>query len=161
MVPLPIMASTFIAAMSSFAASLIPSSVIPSFNLSINSFFDIYLWLQSVHLYFPDYRNTILFSNKKTKLNNFLFVHLTVYALETCMESESYAMLAGCGEVEIVETADILHVEEVENVVDANEKLSVWALGIHEIATLGECHQSVALPVLLKHRVVLVRQSAP
>ena len=63
--------------------------------------------------------------------------------------------------VVIVETADVLHVDELEDVVDADRKLVVGLLGVHHMTTLGEEHEDVAPGVLVKERVVLVAQSSP
>ena len=63
--------------------------------------------------------------------------------------------------VVIVETADVLYMDELEDVVDADRELVVGLLRIHDTTALGEEHEDVAIGVLLEEGVVLVGQSAP
>ena len=60
--------------------------------------------------------------------------------------------------VVIVESADVFHMYELEDVVDAERELVVWLLRVHHTAAVGEHHKDVALGVLLEERVVLVCQ---
>mgnify|MGYP003424534737 FL=1 len=80
--------------------------------------------------------------------------------LECHAHHEADAVLVGVLVV-IVETADILYMDELEDVVDADGKLVIGLLAVHHMTALGEQHEDVALGVLLEERVVLVGQSSP
>ena len=47
--------------------------------------------------------------------------------------------------VVIVETADVLHMDELEDVVDSDRELVVGFLRVHDMTALGEEHEDVAL----------------
>ena len=80
--------------------------------------------------------------------------------LECHAHHEADAVLVGVLVV-IVETADILYMDELEDVVDADGKLVIGLLAVHHMTALGEHHEDVALGVLLEEGVVLVGQTAP
>ena len=80
--------------------------------------------------------------------------------LECHAHHEADAVLVGVLVV-IVETADILYMDELEDVVDADGKLVIGLLAVHHMTALGEQHEDVALGVLREERVVLVGQSSP
>ena len=80
--------------------------------------------------------------------------------LECHAHHEANTVLVGVLVV-IVETADVLYMDELEDVVDADRKLVVGLLRVHHMTTLGEQHKDVALGILLEERVVLVGQASP
>ena len=65
------------------------------------------------------------------------------------------------GEVEIVESAHEVDVEELEDVVHTHDELEVGLATVHDITAVGEVHQSVAAGVLRQERIVLVAEAAP
>ena len=69
-------------------------------------------------------------------------------------------MLVGCGQVEIVQTTNILDGEDLEDVGDAQTQLHVRHIGVHEVGALGEVHELVTTGILWQVRVVLVGQTA-
>ena len=89
----------------------------------------------------------------------FILPYISIFS-ECHTHHEAHSVLVGVL-VMIVETADVLHVDELEDVVDADRKLVVGLLGVHHMTTLGEEHEDVTPGVLVKERVVLVAQSSP
>ena len=77
-------------------------------------------------------------------------------------ESQSYDVahtpLGAVGQVGIAETAYVLDMPDLEDVVDANDELGIGTVGVHNVTTLGEVHQTAVAAVLLQKRIVLVAQ---
>ena len=76
-------------------------------------------------------------------------------------DHETETMFVGGGELVIVQAAHILHMDELEDVVNAQRHFHVRPLGVDDIRALGEVHQQRRTSVLFKEGVVLVRQVTP
>ena len=60
--------------------------------------------------------------------------------LKCHFKHQSYTILIGGGQVEIVESAYILNAEELEDIVYSDRELSIRAVRIHERTAVGEGH---------------------
>lgn len=67
----------------------------------------------------------------------------------------------GRGQFHVVQTAHILHMYDLEDVVDTGHNLDIGFVGVHEMTTVGEVHQFVAASILRQIRVVLVGKVTP
>ena len=88
------------------------------------------------------------------------FFHLSSRS-EAEGDDVAHAPLGRRGQVVVTQAAHVLHVEELQNVVNAQDQLDVGLLGVHDVRALGEVHELSAALVLLKEGVVLVGQRAP
>ena len=89
--------------------------------------------------------------------SNFFLIYLFNYQyLESHAKHESYAVLVSGRQVKIVETANVLDVQEFEDVMNTCHQLHVWAVLVHNRHSLREVHQPCIAGILLEEGVVLV-----
>ena len=81
--------------------------------------------------------------------------------LERHAYHEADAMLVGSGQVEVAETADVLHVYNLKYIVYACRHLPVGFLRVHHVGAFGEVHQRGVARVLAERGVVLVAEVTP
>ena len=62
-------------------------------------------------------------------------------ALECHLKHQSYTILIGGWKIEIVESANILNAEELEDVVYADREFGIRSVRIHNRTTFREFHQ--------------------
>ncbi len=82
-------------------------------------------------------------------------------ASERHAEHEADAVLVGCGQFVVVQSAHVLHVENLEDVVNAGHDFHIGLFRVHDVAASGEVHQQGRALVLLEEGVVLVGEVAP
>ena len=66
-----------------------------------------------------------------------------VYSSERQTEAETHAMLGGCRQIDVVDSAYILYLEHLQNVVYAYAELHIRLVRVHDMGTRWELHQSV------------------
>ena len=67
----------------------------------------------------------------------------------------------GCRQVHVVQTAHVLNMYNLEDIVNTGLNLDIRTFGIHGIAAVWEIHQFVAAHILRKVGVVLVAKVTP
>ena len=92
----------------------------------------------------------------KHKTNN-----QTTVLLERHSEGKSDALLIAGRQFEIVHTAYILHVENLEDIMNAGNELDVRLVFIHEVTAFREYHEHIASCILFEVWIILVGQGAP
>ena len=65
------------------------------------------------------------------------------------------------GEIEIVQASHNVDMDKLEDIVNTHDQLHVGLVAVHDVTTIGEVHQTVAVGVLRQERVVLVAEGAP
>ena len=77
-------------------------------------------------------------------------------ASECCSEHETNALFVGCGQFQIIESADILDVKNVEDVVHAGANLHIRFVLVHDVTTFGELHKHATTLVGCKIGIVFL-----
>ena len=95
--------------------------------------------------------------NKTTRQQN----NQTTLLLERHSEGKSDALLIAGRQFEIVHTAYILHVENLEDIMYAGNELDVRLVFIHEVTAFREYHEHIASCILFEVWIILVGQGAP
>ena len=67
----------------------------------------------------------------------------------------------GCRQVHVVQTAHVLNMYNLEDIMDTDYNLDIGAFGIHGITTFWEIHQFVAACILRQIGIVLVGEVTP
>ena len=88
-------------------------------------------------------------------------MYLYTHVLERGADHEADAVFVGGGELVVVQTAYVLHMDEFEDVVDTQRQFHVGALGIDNVRALREVHEQRRAGILLEEGVVLIGELAP
>ena len=81
--------------------------------------------------------------------------------LERRRDGEADAVFGGGGEVEVVEAADVLNLDETEDVLHTDGILEIGLLAVHDVAVCREVHQQRARLVPLQIGIVAFGETAP
>ena len=76
-------------------------------------------------------------------------------------DHETDAVLVGGGQFVVVHTAHILHMDNLEDVVDAKRDFPVGLLGVDDVGAIREIHQDGIAYIMRQIGVVLVGELSP
>ena len=84
-----------------------------------------------------------------------------IFSSECWVEDNTYAVFLSRRQIQIVDSSDVLYLNQVENILHAHGIFHIRTFAVQKGATFREKHQKTASGIPLKNGIVLCGKSAP